>query len=341
MRVVLLGPEFSMTGAGLLLFRWAAHLRRRGHDVVAVHEPNAAGPLRDAFLAEGATLAERCAIDNSTLVICNTVMAARYVLQTARAARTVWWIHEGEVGLNILSNNPSAQRAFGAAHAVIFPSAAIRDLVYRSYLLGVPAARLHVVPPGLDPFDPAQVAAEPPAQGRPIRVISVGSIYPRKRQADLIRAVARLSDLPIECLLVGEKVQLDDESVALARSAPNRFAFAGQLAHAEALRLIGRADIFTLPSGSECLPIAPLEAGQRGKAVLLSDLPAHEGVWRHGVNCLMHPVGDVDLLAHLLRVLATDAALRTRLGAAARRTAAEFRNDLFLTRLDMVLASLG
>ncbi len=340
MRVVLLGGEFSMTGAGLLLFRWAAHLRRRGHDVVAVHEPNAAGPLRDAYLAEGATLSERCEINPDTLVICNTVMAARYVLQTAPTARTVWWIHEGEVGLNILANNPNSQRAFGAAHAVIFPSAAIRDLVYRSYLLGVPASRLHVVPPGLDPFDPTQVPAESPGD-RPIRVISVGSIYPRKRQADLIRAVARLTDVPMECLLVGQKVQLEDEALALAQSAPNRFAFAGQLAHAEALRLIGRADIFTLPSGSECLPIAPLEAGQRGKAVLLSDLPAHEGVWRHGVNCLMHPVGDVDLLAHLLRVLATDAALRTRLGAAARRTAAEFRNDLFLTRLDMVLASLN
>ncbi len=205
----------------------------------------------------------------------------------------------------------------------------------------MPQARLHVVPPGLDPLDPAQLAAEPPPQGRPIRVVSVGSIYPRKRQADLIRAVARLSDVPIECLLVGQMVQLEAEAVALAKAAPDRFAFAGQLAHAETLRLIGRADIFALPSASECLPIAPLEAGQRGKALLLSDLPAHEGIWRHGVNCLMHPVHDVDLLAHLLRVLATDAALRARLGAQARRTAAGFRNDVFLTRLDMVLASLA
>ena len=341
MQVVLLGTEFSMTGAGLLLFRWAAHLRRRGHDVVAVHDASAAGPLRDAYLAHGVALAERFDVDGRMLVICNTVMAARYVLQTARAARTVWWIHEGEVGLPILVKNPGAERAFHAAHAIIFPSAAIRDRVYRSYLLGVPEARLHVVPPGLDPLDPAQAAAEPAPQNRPIRVISVGSIYPRKRQADLIRAVARLSDVSIECLLVGAMVHLEAEAVALAKATPDRIAFAGQLLHAETLRLIGRADIFALSSASECLPIAPLEAGQRGKAVLLSDLPAHEGVWRHGVNCLMHPPHDVDLLAHLLRVLATDAALRERLGAAARRTAAGFRNDLFLTRLDMVLASLS
>jgi glycosyltransferase involved in cell wall biosynthesis len=337
MQVVLLGTEFGMTGAAMLLLRWAAHLRRRGHEVVAVHDAKAAGPLRDAYLA----LAQRFDVDGRMLVICNTVMAARYVLQTAPTARTVWWLHEGEAALSILVRNPGAERAFHAAHAIIFPSAAIRDRVYRSYLLGVPEARQHVVPPGLDPLDPAQVAAEPSPQHRPIRVISVGSVYPRKRQADLIRAVARLTDVPIECLLVGAMVQLEPDAVALAKAAPDRIAFTGQRSHAEALRLIARADIFALPSASECLPIAPLEAGQRGKPVLLSDLPAHEGVWRHGVNCLMHPVGDVDLLAHLLRVLATDGALRTRLGNAAWRTAAGYRNDLFLTRLDMVLASLA
>jgi len=342
MQVVLLGTEFAMTGAGLLLFRWAAHLRRRGHDVVAVHDASATGPLREAYLAHGVALAERFDVDGRMLVICNTVLAARYVLQTAPTAPTVWWLHEGESGLAILLRNPGAERAFHAAHAIIFPSAAVRDRVYRSFLLGVPEARLHVVPPGLDPLDPAaQAASDPSPQDRPIRVISVGSIYPRKRQADLISAVTRLTDLRIECLLVGAMVHLEPEAVARAKAAPDRIAFTGQLPHAEALRLIGRADIFALPSSSECLPIAPLEAGQRGKAVLLSDLPAHEGVWRHGVNCLMHPTYDVDLLAHLLRVLATDAALRARLGAAARRTAAGFRNDLFLTRLGMVLASLA
>jgi glycosyltransferase involved in cell wall biosynthesis len=341
MRVVLLGTEFSMTGAALLLFRWAAHLHTRGFDVVAVHGANAAGPLRDAYLAHGVELAERYDVDNRMLVICNTVLAAPYVLQTAGTARTIWWIHEGEVGLPLLIRNPGTERAFHAAHAVIFPSAAIRDRVFRSYLLGVPDSRVHVIPPGLDRLDPATVEADPSPRDRPVRVIAVGSIYQRKRQADLIRAVARLTDVPIECLLVGAMVTLEDDAVALAKAAPGRFAFAGQLPHAEALRMIGRADIFALPSASECLPIAPLEAGQRGKAMVLSDLPAHEGIWRHGVNCLMHPPYDVDLLAHLLRVLAVDGALRARLGAAARRTAAGFRNDLFLTRLDMVLASLG
>ena len=146
--------------------------------------------------------------------------------------------------------------------------------------------------------------------------------------------------MSIECQLVGQLVDLEAEATEIARKSPKRFTFTGQLPHVEAMRLLDHADIFSLPSSSECMPIAPLEAGQRGKAILLSDLPAHEGVWRHGVNCLMHPIGDVPLMAHSLRVLASDAALRARLGAQAKRVAQPYRNDMFLARLSLVIASL-
>lgn len=339
MRIVLLGTEFGMTGAGLLLYRWAAELVRRGQTVIAVHKSGDEGPLRAAYAAHGVTLAERFKIDRETIVVCNTLLAAPYVLQVAATARTIWWIHEGEPGVSLLLAHPDAARAFHMAHAVIFPSATIRDRVYTSFLLGVPAQRLHIIPPGLDPPG-ADEPSPDPMDGRPLRVICVGSIYPRKCQTDLIMAVARLPDLAIECLLVGRPVSVPADAREIIEAAPQRYALTGELPHAETLRLMARADVFALPSGSECLPIAPMEAAQRGKPLVLSDLPAHEGLWRHGVNCLMHPVADVDLLAHSLRILATDAPLRTRLGEAARRTVVEFHQDIFLTRLNMVLAGL-
>jgi len=336
---VLLGTEFTMNGAALLLFRWATHLAQRGHTITAVHPRDASGPLREAYINAGVTLSERLGVDKSMLVICNTVQTAKYVLQVARIARTVWWLHEGEIGLSVLMRNPGSERAFGAAHAVIFPSATIRERVYKSFLLGVPDQRLHIIPPGLDPLGPDEPPPGP-ATDRATRVICVGSIYPRKCQVDLIMAIARLADLPIECLLVGRAVDLPGEAREIVEAAPRRYALTGELPHAETLRLLARADIFSLPSASECLPIAPMEAAQRGKALILSDLPAHEGLWRHGVNCLMHAVGDVDLLAHSLRILATDAPLRARLGEAARLTVAGFGNDIFLARLNMVMAGL-
>jgi glycosyltransferase involved in cell wall biosynthesis len=340
MHIVLLNTEFSMNGAALLLFRWAEHLAKAGHRITGVHQAAAEGPLRDAYLAIGAELTERCVVDRNMVAVCNTLMAAPYVQQVAGAARTIWWIHEGEISLGLLASNPNAIAAFRRAHAIILPSAAIRDRVYRSYLFGVPEQRVHIVPPGIDPIGAPSRDPGPAPPERPVRLISVGSVYPRKRQADLIRAVTRLVDLPIECLLVGKVVKLEDDAVQLARQDPKRIKFAGELPHARAMQLLDRADIFALPSGSECLPLAPLEAGLRGKAVVLSDLPAHEGVWRHGMNCLMHPVSDVDLLTHMLRILATDGALRDRLGAAGRRTASGFRSDVCLARLDTVLTGL-
>jgi len=343
MKIVLLGTEFAMNGASLLLYRWAMHLVQRGHTVSAVpasQKITAIGPLRDAYVAAGVTIEEKLYVDPQMLVICNTLAAAPYVIQTAPSARTIWWLHEGEVALQMMLANPAAARAFQMAHAIIFPSAVIRDQVYTSYLLGVPKQRLHVVPPGLDPLEETSAPAEPEPEKRPVRVICIGSIYPRKRQADLVKAVALLRNVAIECQFVGQMVDLEAEATEIAHKSPKRFAFAGQLPHVEAMRLLDHADILSLPSGSECMPIAPLEAGQRGKAVLLSDLPAHEGVWRHGVNCLMHPVGDVSLMAHSLRILASDAALRARLGAQAKRVAQPYRNDMFLARLGLVIASL-
>jgi glycosyltransferase involved in cell wall biosynthesis len=344
MKVVLLGTEFAMNGAAVLLYRWATHLVQRGHTVSAVpasQKLTATGPLRDAYVAAGVTIEEKLFVDPQTLVICNTIAAAPYVIQTAPNARTIWWLHEGEIGLELLFANPGAAQAFRLAHAVIFPSAVIRDQVYASYLLGVQKQRLHIVPPGLEPPEKPAAEPEPEPEKRPLRVVCVGSIYPRKRQADLIKAVALLRKLSIECRLVGQMVSLDEEAAGIARRSPRRFSFMGQLPHAETMRLLDRADVLALPSSSECLPIAPLEAGQRGKAILLSDLPAHEGIWRHGVNCLMHPVGDVTLMAHSLRILASDAQLRERLGAQARRVAAPYRDDIFLARLSLVIASLA
>lgn len=343
MHFVLINTEFAMNGAALLLFRWARHLAQAGHRISAMHDKNAVGPLREAYLAAGVELGEQFVVDGSMVVVCNTLMAAPFVLRAAPHARTIWWIHEGEVGLRMLASNPSWIPAFSAAHAIIFPSAPVRDRVYRSFLFGVPEPRLHLVPPGLDPVTvavPTSADAAQPLHRERIRIICVGSIYPRKRQADLIHAMVKLADLPVECLFVGKATALEDDAQQCVRQTPQRFIFAGELPHDEALRLTAGADIFALPSASECLPIAPLEAGLRGKPVVLSDLPAHEGVWRHGQNCLTHPVGDVDLLAHMLRILATDPALRARLGKAAMQTAASFRNDLFNARLSMVITGL-
>jgi glycosyltransferase involved in cell wall biosynthesis len=106
------------------------------------------------------------------------------------------------------------------------------------------------------------------------------------------------------------------------------------------LRLVGSADVFCLPSSSEVLPLTTLEAAMLERAMLLSDLPVYENIWRHGRNCLLFPVGAVGMLAQSLTMLAGNAELRTRLGAAARATAAPYTEAALFARFDALLSSL-
>jgi hypothetical protein len=88
------------------------------------------------------------------------------------------------------------------------------------------------------------------------------------------------------------------------------------------------------------LPLTTLEAAMIERPMVLSDLPVYEGIWRHGRNCLLFPVGAIGMLAQSIAMLAGNAELRARLGAAARHTAIPYTESAFFLRFDALLESL-
>jgi glycosyltransferase involved in cell wall biosynthesis len=76
--------------------------------------------------------------------------------------------------------------------------------------------------------------------------------------------------------------------------------------------------IAVLPSYREGLPKALLEAAAAGRPMVASDAPGCREIVRHGETGLLVPARDPAALADALALLAGDAALRRRLGAAAR-----------------------
>jgi glycosyltransferase involved in cell wall biosynthesis len=79
------------------------------------------------------------------------------------------------------------------------------------------------------------------------------------------------------------------------------------------------ADIFVLPAISrEGMPRALLEAAASARPLVVTDVPGCRHFVTDGVEGLIVPPGDASALADALARLAGDAALRTRLGAAAR-----------------------
>jgi glycosyltransferase involved in cell wall biosynthesis len=87
--------------------------------------------------------------------------------------------------------------------------------------------------------------------------------------------------------------------------------------------VFAQAAIVCLPSYREGLPRALLEAAASGCALVATDVPGCREVVSHEITGLLVPAREPAPLAHALRRLVEDAALRQRLSEAARRRVVE------------------
>lgn len=334
MRILLLNHEFTLTGASQNLLALGLTLKAAGHSIdVAALNPRP-GPVSEAFSAAGAPIVSQLSLATYDVCIANTVAAAGFVGQLGGRLPTIWWLHEAEIGLTLLLQDTAQLSAFPRAAAIVFQTEFQRDSVYRSFTFPLDPGRLHVIPNGVSVegrLAPDRIA---PRQGV-LQIVSAGTVYPRKRHSDIIEAVARLrTRLDVELVICGGlEGGLDARAEQRIAECPDRFRMTGAVSRAECLAWIASADIFCLASDSESQGNAILEAGMLHKPLVLSDLRCHEDRFRHGANCLLFPVGDVELLSHLLALLAADPVRRQALGAAAFETTRQYGERTFLARL--------
>lgn len=153
------------------------------------------------------------------------------------------------------------------------------------------------------------------ADGR--EIISVGSVVPRKGYDVLVSALARLRDEPWRCTIVGgldrDPACADALRTQIVRDGlEDRISLAGTLGAAEIGALLGKADIFALPSRYEGYGIVFAEAMAHGLPILATRAPAIPGTVPAQAGILVEP-DDVDAFSEALRLLMQDAALRSRL----------------------------
>jgi glycosyltransferase involved in cell wall biosynthesis len=180
----------------------------------------------------------------------------------------------------------------------------------------------------------------------PIKIITVGTVYPRKRQMDLVQAVDRLAvKYPIECYVVGDYSQATDWLPRIHEDLKNPnlpIKWLGGIHDREEInKLLQEADIACFPSGDESHPLALLEAGLCTLPLVISNLPPYSHIgWLNNKNCLMHPTGDVTQLeAHIERLI-SDAGLRTRLGNNARTMVLnKYNKQKFYTSMTNTMAA--
>lgn len=309
MKILLLNDEFYTTGASTAMLRLAERLVAN-HDVYVMPRIDGQGDIRTKFEALGIPIVKN--IDTADIVVANTLMAGGHVADVGPKVPTVWWIHEAEVGRNMILRYPQLAEGFQHAAHIVFQTEFQRK-VYGSFLFDSPAMT-HVLPFWNNAIYQQEDLLPKPKNKK--RIVCIGTVEPRKRMADVILAVNALDpDLRdnVECLFIGKYLQLEDAARRIAEADPLRFVFLGELPNEEALRYLASADAYVLASSSESQPLTIWEAFELEVPVCLSDLETYRYVGlQHGVNAMMHPVTNIDMLSSNLRVLLQNESVRRR-----------------------------
>jgi glycosyltransferase involved in cell wall biosynthesis len=146
-----------------------------------------------------------------------------------------------------------------------------------------------------------------------------------KGQRELIEALATVPEARL--VLVGADLEQDGAYLArLRREAErlgvrDRVVFAGQRDDVE--RILSALDVLVLPSWTEGLPLAVLEAMAHGRPVVATPVGGTPELVADGETGVLVPPRDPAALAAALRRLLGDPELRRRMGEAGYRRAAE------------------
>ncbi len=343
LRIALLLESDGPGGAEVMLLHLAEELRRRGHEVLPVGPANRTGWLGARFRELGfdpATFLLRRPLDWQCLQDLTRLLRAHrievvhshefamavYGAAAARrvGARHIITMHGGRYFAEQWRRRVALRWAARRSVAIVGVSrATARDL---QVTLGLPAERVVVVPNGA-PFRAGvreRVRRELGVSDTELLLVAVGNLYPVKGHAVAVRALARLprdAAMPRWRLAVAGR----GEELAALRALAEREGVAPSI-HWLGFRddvpdILAAGDLFVMPSLSEGLPLALVEAMSAALPIVASAVGGVPEVIAHEREGLLVPPGDVEALAVALQALIRDTALRRRLGAAARERA--------------------
>jgi len=154
-----------------------------------------------------------------------------------------------------------------------------------------------------------------------VKILYSGRLGDRKGVGELIRAVAKLSDRDDWQLCVAGNGDVAAYA-ALAQSLGigERVEFTGWIESNSLQALLQAAEIFTLPSHAEGLPLSVLESMAYSCAIVTTPVGNIADAVEDGVNGLLVNPGEVDSIAQAIAKLLDDPELRASLGGAARTT---------------------
>ncbi len=193
--------------------------------------------------------------------------------------------------------------------------------------MGIPAHRVTVIPNGVDlqPFlsrsdeTRARVRAQAGVLADDVVLIHVGSLSPEKNHSVLIRTAAalRAEGKRVRLWLVGDGPERDAITAMIRDAGLNTLTWlAGP--RTDVADLLAGADLLVLPSLTEGMPAAVIEAGLARLPVVAYDVGGLSEVVQHASTGLLVPSGDERALQTAVARLVSDPRMRAAMGEAGR-----------------------
>jgi glycosyltransferase involved in cell wall biosynthesis len=313
-------PFDALSGGYAYDRRIVAGLREAGHTVNVV-ELSGAHPLADDAMRNVARVSLAGLSEPSRPIIDGLALPAFAGMEDALAARNaVALIHHPtalETGFSEAARATLLaveKRLLPKFSRVVVTSEATAERLAADF--GVASERIRVVVPGTDDA-PRSIGSGGPT----CRIISVGTLVPRKGHDVLLRALARLFDLDWQLTIVGSPDRDPVHAKTLAALADElgiaqRVHFAGEVVDAALKALWRDSDLFALATYWEGYGMAIAEALKRGLPVAVCSGGAAGNLVtpESGVVC---PPGEQTNLSKALRRLIFGASLRRVMAEAA------------------------
>lgn len=343
LRVALLLESDGPGGAERMLLHLAEELRHRGHWVCPVGPDNGCGWLAEQFRAQGfdpATYSLRRQMDwrclrtlvqlfrrhEIDLVHSHDFTMAVYGAAAALVRRIphIVTMHGGHHYAGRWRRRAALRWAFNHSRSVIAVSSATQVHLQRT--LRLQPGAVDVIRNGIDfePGDRESVRRELGVADHEVLIVAVGNLYSVKGHIVLLRALAEVeaagSTTPWRLAIAGR----GEEEGALRtflreRNLSGRAVLLGY--RQDIPNILAAADIYVMPSLSEGLPVALLEAMLSGKAIVASDVGGIPEAIAAGTDGLLTPPGDHQALAVALLRLIENSNYRATLGQSGQRRA--------------------
>jgi glycosyltransferase involved in cell wall biosynthesis len=332
-------------GAEILALRLSEELRNRGHHVVPVGGEPRVRWLSEEYRRAGFTPET---VSTAGWINISGMRKLGHVLRSNRIdvahshefemavrgaliarlcrVRHIITIHGPHWVTQAATRRIGLRAAFAMSAAAVMVSEDTRRVM--SERLGIPAENMQVVPNGV----PVPIGNRSPTRDElgiardELIVIAVGSLDVHKGHIFLLEAI---HDLLAEDPGLKVRIVLAAGRGGAERDALERFARESGLTprlsilsyRNDVADLLAAADVFVMPSLWEGMPLALLEAMLAGKPVIATSVGGIPEAIEHDVTGLLCPPCNSPALARALGAVLRDAALRDRLGRAAKETA--------------------